>query len=286
MKSLKSSFARYLRTIGYGPSSQNMMNFALSELLDYYPDIATISKRDIENYATYLSGRPNRKRSGGLSSSMLRQYLYGLKVFFSWCEQTGRIRLNPMSGYVLPEVESSVRAILSEQEIRRLYEVCESYQDRALLGLFYGCGLRRSEGEKLNAMDIHFREGLLYIRKGKGGKRRVIPLSRAVRHDLVNYYREERGHHPDQRAFMLNGWGLRMKGNTYNDRLKQLVSKAGIGKAVSLHSLRHSIATHLLNKGLRLEQVRDFLGHAHLETTQLYTHASAIEGDKRGSRPP
>ena len=273
MERLKKSFAQYLRTIGYGTSTQNMMRSALHEFSENHRnDLNTISKTEIVNYAEYLSRRPNKKRGGGLSSSMLRQYLYGLKVFFNWCEQTDKIRMNPMSGFVLPEVENMERVILTKKEIHQLYEVCRNYRDRSILGLFYGCGLRRSEGEKLNAVDIDFSKSLLYVRKGKGGKRRVIPLSVHVRNDLVNYHQDERGRHAEQLAFILNESATRMKGNTYNKRLKELLSKSGILKPITLHSLRHSIATHLLHEGLSLEQVRDFLGHANLETTQIYTH--------------
>ena len=249
-----------------------MMNYALQEFINEVgKPLQTISKKDIDAYANYLETRPNYRRSGGLSSSMLRHYLYGLKVFFNWCEQTGKILLNPMSGYPLPVVENMERMILTRLEMSRLYEACEDHLDKSLLGIYYGCGLRRSEGEALNGKDIDFENGLLYVRKGKGGKRRVVPLSDGVRWDLLRYYRDERDGH-DQEAFMLNKSGRRMRGSTSNKRLKVLLSKAGIMKSITLHSLRHSIATHLLHQGLSLEQVRDFLGHANLETTQIYTH--------------
>jgi len=273
MRKIKKSFAQYLRTLGYSKSTQRMMSYSLNEFINHDPrPIENIQKEDLIKYADYLSNRPKKKGVGCMSSTMLRQYLYGLKVFFSWCEQTERISINPMSGYELPEVEKREREILSRKEIRELYAVCETNQDRAILGLFYGCGLRRSEGEKLNAVDIDFSKSLLYVRQGKGGKRRVIPLSDGIRKDLLRYHQEERGYHPESSAFILNESERRMSGTTYNDRLKKLLAKAGILKRISLHNLRHSIATHLLEQGLELEQVRDFLGHAHLETTQIYTH--------------
>ena len=237
-----------------------------------------ITKEDIKTYAKYLSTRPNRRRSGGLSSSIIRHYLYGLQVFFGWCEQTGRLHKNPMSGYQLPQVERVKRVILSRTEVGRLYEVCEHYEEEALLGIYYGCGLRRSEGEALDLRDIDFVKSLLYVRSGKGGKRRVVPLGKRVKQDLLNYVRNERpdleamSSRQNSRAFMLNYYGGRMSGDKANQRLKGLVKKAGLLKQISLHSLRHSIATHLLMNGLSLEQVRDFLGHANLETTQIYLH--------------
>ena len=79
-----------------------------------------ITKEDIKTYAKYLSTRPNRRRSGGLSSSIIRHYLYGLQVFFGWCEQTGRLHKNPMSGYQLPQVERVKRVILSRIRSRAI----------------------------------------------------------------------------------------------------------------------------------------------------------------------
>ena len=281
MEHLIQSYSRYLRTVGYQQSTQKMLVYGLKEFLEKHPELERVNREEIKRYAKYLSTRPKKNGKGGLSSSMVRHYLWGLKNFFGWCEQTERINLNPMSGYVLPEVENMRRSILTKREIQSVYEVCETHQDRALLGMFYGCGLRRSEGEKLNGNDIDFKEGLLYVRSGKGGKRRVIPLSEKVRRDFVNYYREERGNHPVSSSFILNENERRMRGNSYNQRIKKLVSKSGILKQITLHSLRHSIATHLLSEGLSLEQVRDFLGHAHLETTQIYTHDTTSKVFKR-----
>ena len=135
MKNLQKSFAQYLQVIGYSSSTQNAMLYAVEEFCNYVvKGFNKITKEDIKTYAKYLSTRPNRRRSGGLSSSIIRHYLYGLKVFFSWCEQTGRLHKNPMSGYPLPQVERVKRVILSRTEIGRLYEVCEHYEEEALVG--------------------------------------------------------------------------------------------------------------------------------------------------------
>ncbi len=272
MRSLQKPFSTYLRIIGYQPNTRKMMEYALSELLSRVEKpVKEVSRKDIVAHANYLAHRPNKKYSGGLSSSMLRHYLYGLKVFFSWCEQTGKIEMNPMSGYALPKVETPARQLLSEREIKELYEVCDHNLDRAILGLFYGCGLRSSEGEKLNGKDVSFKEKVVYVRKGKGGKRRVVPMSDRVSKHLRAYYRNDR-QGSDQDAFLENTRGRRLRGSSINKRLKKLLSKSGITKRITLHNLRHSIATHLLSSGVSLEQVRDFLGHAYLETTQIYTH--------------
>ena len=139
------------------------------------------------------------------------------------------------------------------------------------MSLFYGCGLRRSEGEKLDIRDVHFSQNLLYVKSGKGGKRRAVPLSEKVKNDFQCYAVKERFAKHQETAFITSQLGKRTSGDSFNRQFKKLVARAKIGKEVSLHSLRHSIATHLLESGLSVEYVRDFLGHQNLETTQVYT---------------
>ncbi|MXV13906.1 tyrosine-type recombinase/integrase [Hufsiella ginkgonis] len=146
-------------------------------------------------------------------------------------------------------------------------------QERAVLHLFYSCGLRRNEGEALNARDVHFAQRLLYVRSGKGAKRRVVPMPAQVAADLENYYMQERADH-QERAFMLNKTGGRMSGQGYQGVLSELLERAGLPPGTTLHHLRHSIATHLLASGVSMELLREFLGHSCLETTQIYAGIS------------
>lgn len=147
-----------------------------------------------------------------------------------------------------------------------------------------GCGLRAGEMERCNVEDIRLRDRLLIVPRGKGLKRRVVPMSAGVAEDLRGYYYGEReslvkGRHQSvQKAFMLHDRGGRMRKYTYNKRLKRLIERSGSelirNKQITIHSLRHSIATHLIERGIPVEQVRQFLGHSQLETTQIYTHIS------------
>ena len=160
-----------------------------------------------------------------------------------------------------------------------LYESCSSnaygLRDRAMLAVFYGCGLRRNEGVHLNLDDVLADRKLLYVRKGKGHKERYVPMGASVRQDLGIYIERAR---PlliaslDEKALFVNQKGNRLEGGGHAKRLESLCHKAEIEKKCSLHTLRHSIATHLLANGLPLRQVGEFLGHATLEATQIYTH--------------
>ena len=245
-------------------------------------DLREVSPKEITEYYNYLKTRPNSRGSGTLSQSMQHMHLWGLRVLFSFLLAEGSIDANPLSILRFPKPQKKERAVLTLGEIERLYHVSESYRDRALLGLFYGCGLRKSEVEVLNVKDVSFRGKLVYVRSGKGKQRRVVPVAEKVMEDLREYNYQERVHvlHKQgstigspQRAFLLNKNGSRMRGQSFWRRLRYLVLKAEINhpERITLHSLRHSIATHLLDSGVSVEQVRDFLGHACLESTQVYT---------------
>jgi len=286
-QALLKEFSLHLKRLGYNKHSQQALPSSVREFFyrleqQGIHNLNKITPELINRHYEYLTQRPNQTRPGNLSQSMLQQHVWALKTFFNYQEIEGKVKENPFSVLHFPCAEHKKRAVLTRGEITKLYQVCVTLRDRAMLGLFYGCGLRKSEAEKLNLKDISFKSQLLYVRSGKGKKRRVVPVTGQVIEDFKNYYYLERIHirkkeDPDsQKSFMLNRWGERMHGQSYWRRLKYLVQKAGINKSrqISPHSLRHSIATHLLESGLSVEQVRDFLGHSHLESTQIYTRVS------------
>jgi len=172
------------------------------------------------------------------------------------------------------------RNILNLKEIKQLYEVCETRQDKALLSLAYGCGLRRSEIEKLDTSDVHIHSGVIVIRDSKNHRSRTIPLADNVLRDLKEFILYERMKYininkPAQHAFFINNAGLRKKGDKFNNRLKQLIERTKnpeiLSKNITLHCLRHSIATHLLDNGATIEFVQHFLGHSQIDTAHIYS---------------
>jgi integrase/recombinase XerD len=273
-------FKAHLSWLGYSENSQSMLPRCVREFLSFTENkpIREIHKEDILNFYEYLEERPNRQSPGGLSSKMIGHYIYALRLFFEYLEQSGEIIANPISSLTFERPESRPREILTREEIHALYETTETLKEKAVIHLFYGCGLRKSEGTRLNIKDIHFRNRILYVREGKGSKRRAVPMTEKICEDLKNYYHHERGKYlkreKETEALIINRRGKRMQGKSYSSLLKQLIQKAGIQKGISLHSLRHSIASHLLESGMSMEYVRDFLGHKHLETTQLYTRVN------------
>src|SRR5580698_3085377 len=144
-----------------------------------------------------------------------------------------------------------------------------------MLSTFYGCGLRLQEGASLECSDILHDRKMLYVRKGKGYKERYVPVAEKSYADLVVYIDEGRPQllqSPCAALFLSANNGQPITRQSLYIRIKGLVRKAGIPKKVGTHTLRHSIATHLLQSGMTLERIKDFLGHAALDSTQIYTH--------------
>jgi integrase/recombinase XerD len=283
-RELLSDYARHLERVGYNPFTIKMLPSLVREFFHQLEQMGIKSLEEvtpqiINSHYRYLKVRPCKGRPGSLSESMLHSHLWGVKILFSFLQAEGRIGADPFSLLTFPSPKKQEREILTSKEIEKLYLACATSLDRAILGLFYGLGLRKSEAESLNIKDISFRSRLLYVRSGKGKRRRVVPVTVKVTEDLKNYYHQERirvlrkSKDPDrEKAFILNSNGERMLGQSFWRKLRYLVLKAGIENPgrITLHSLRHSIATHLLGSGHSVEQVRDFLGHTNIESTQVY----------------
>ncbi|MES2733638.1 MAG: tyrosine-type recombinase/integrase [Bacteroidota bacterium] len=268
-------FRDYLVQLGYRKTSVQMLPGCVNSFLAYHPqtDLPMITSSHIHQFYDWLQVRPNQRKAGGLSETYISHHVYALRVFFNWLEMSGQIQTNPISVLQFKRPKANTRQPLSQGEIAQLFAAASTLQEMALLHLFYSCGLRRSEGAALNLRDVHFGAQLLYVRAGKGAKRRVVPMTPKVSQALESYYLQERVNQEqvqDTEAFMLNRIGKRLDGDGHNRLLKTILARTAISQGITLHHLRHSIATHLLASGLPIEKVRDFLGHRHLESTQLY----------------
>ena len=282
-KARLAAFFSYLKQLGYRPATQKNIQRAVEEFTAWRQD-KPITASLLQAYYDYLSQRPKQKGQGALSSSTVASHLYALRIYCQYLLDQGRLAVHPMSGLSFPRPDRRPREILTPEEVARLYEVAqkllppENYTAQALLAVCYGCGLRRREVERLNLRDVDFGNRILYVREGKGGKARSVPMSRQVVEELKTWLekgRPRRGRYRrDPDAFFIGRYGSRMQGESFDRILRNMVREAGIRKRITLHSLRHSIATHLLNQGLPLESVRDFLGHARLESTQIYTRVT------------
>jgi len=294
---LAESFYRYVLRLGYNARGCKSRYHYLCEFLHWLEQkgllvITQITAQEINNYYQYISERPSKKDGGILSQKTTHSIMRIIRDLFIMLQKSGpdgqaKIKINPCSTlkFPYPKDENQERAVLDQDEIKQLYKAAETAREKAILSLAYGCGLRTEELVNCNIEDIRLREKILIVPKGKGNKRRVVPISSGVVKDLANYYYNERealtkgrDYKPKESAFMLHSRGGRMQEGTCNKHLRILVertrSEAIKEKQITIHNLRHSIATHLLEQGIPVEQVRMFLGHSQLETTQIYTHIS------------
>ena len=280
-------YRQYLETLGYRNQTvqnkhQQLIKFFHWVETHQIQQVTQIEIYHLETYKTHLQQQPNQNTGGELHAKTIYDKLRAVELFFIMLQSKGEITVNPFSTFKNTYQESKTeRTILTQQEIQQLYKATINDQERAMLSLAYGCGLRASELAAVNVQDIKLRDGILIVPKGKGNKRRTIPLSSGVKENLKNYYYQERSRlvaDPEEVAFMVHRKGKRMQGYTWNKYLKRIIERTENptiqSKGVSLHSLRHSIATHLLENGIAVEQVRLFLGHSQLETTETYTRVN------------
>lgn len=269
-----SAFASDLAARGLKPSTRAG---TLSCVRDYLERLTVLGldplaagAATLKDYHVWLEERPNRRRGGRLAPRTVRLHLRAVASFYAFLERGGHIEINPASRLRAPRASSPARTALTREEMDRLRAAASGAVDRALLAVFYGCGLRRAEGEQLNAGDVDVHGGLLHVRAGKGGRPRSVPMSDGVVRDLLPVLRLMRPH--GRPALFVSRLGARMSGAVMYGRVKRMAARAQLTSVVTLHGLRHAVATHLLEAGLTLEQTRDFLGHRTIDTTRIYTH--------------
>lgn len=281
----KECFLHYLQTIG-----RKSAHHRLRHLNEFFAWIETQGLQSLGQiqyphfiqYESYLRQRPNKVQGGLLGEKFINDQKWVLSKFFGYLQLTGKISQNPTSKLEIrfPR-DSGQRTILSQGEIKEVYELANDFE-KVWLGLCYGCGLRVMELRDLDISDIQLSEGVVVVRHGKGNKKRLVPMTLTMMDELRNYLKKRKKviTEPPTQALFLHIKGGRMMPNTFNKYLKRLImrSKNEVLKArinqISIHCLRHSIATHLIENGVKMEQVKEFLGHSHLETTEIYTRVS------------
>jgi len=284
------NFKRWLKLLNFAEITVYNDPKYIKNFLDYLEttgikEIREIENRHIKEYYDYLKVRPNKRKPGALSQNTIISNINAIKRFTKYLRETQQEHITVN---IKPERLKTEITILTPAEIQTLYKACKNdilgYRDRAMLSIYYGCGLRRTEGIQLNTEDINKNKSIILIKKGKGNRQRYIPISKQVKEDLENYNNKARIYLTktgNEKALFLSQRSKRISGNSMITRLKQLLIKAELSeekiKSTGLHTLRHSIATHLLNSGMTLENVSRFLGHRSLESTQIYTHISKHE---------
>jgi integrase/recombinase XerD len=202
-----------------------------------------------------------------LSASYQNQIVNAVKLFF-------RTIINKMMNQELihrPKGEKKLPNVLSKEEVKLILGALSNIKHKTMLSLIYSCGLRRSELLKLKPSDIDSKRNIIIVRAAKGKKDRIVPLSDKILEMLREYYKT---HKPKTWLFEGQNENQPYDERSLSNVLKQALAKTNIKKPVSLHWLRHSYATHLLEAGTDLRYIQEILGHSSSRTTEIYTHVS------------
>lgn len=256
-------FKSWMRSRRYSESTVATYSDALKTFLKFYNTkaLADISNGDVIEFNNkYILEKK-------MSASFQNQVVNAIKLFFRTMQNTNmnaELIHRPKRAFVLPNV-------LSKEEVKLVLNSLSNIKHKAMLSLIYSCGLRRSELLNLKLADIDSKRNLIIIRQSKGRKDRIVPLSLKILELLREYFSAYK-----PKEWLFEGQD---KKNNYDERslasvLKQAVVKSKINKPVTIHWLRHSYATHLLESGTDLRYIQAILGHSRSTTTEIYTHVS------------
>ena len=257
------SFKNYMHYRRYSLNTIKTYSDALEVFFRFYQnkELETLTIEDIVHFNSEYILRKN------LSASYQNQVINAIKLFYR-----NRFNRTMEVDYIQrPIREKRLPNVLSKEEVKAILEAPTNLKHRAMLSLIYACGLRRSELLNLTLKDILSDRNLLFIRQSKGKKDRMVPISLKIIEILREYYK---AYKPKTWLFEGQFPNTRYSEKSLENVLKQSLSKAKISKKVSLHWLRHSYATHLLENGTDLRYIQELLGHSSSRTTEIYTHVS------------
>ena len=276
------NFLQYLRAErNYSPNTIKAYRSDLAGFYGFleqnYPGLVPekCSKLVIRDFFSHLQGLKLRR------SSVIRK-IEAVRSFYKYLSLERPGSINPFLNLATPKRELRIPVFLSEDEVKKLFLIPGiNLRDRSMLELLYSCGLRISELVGLNWGDIDFIGGVVRV-WGKGSRERIVPAGDVSLSELREYQKEQirsdpRGQraHDSARGVFLNKNGTRISQRGARKAVHRWFKLAGFAKKVSPHTLRHSFATHLLDRGCDLRSVQEMLGHKSLATTQIYTHVTA-----------
>ncbi|NMH23826.1 tyrosine-type recombinase/integrase [Flavobacterium solisilvae] len=256
-------FKQWLRSKRYSESTIVTYSEALKSFLVFYNNkaIADISNEDVIVYNNeYIL-------KSGLSSSYQNQIVNSIKLYFKTCRDT-KIEVDKIHR---PKREKVLPNVLSKEEVKAILEAHSNLKHKMMLSLIYSCGLRCGELLALQPVHIDSKRNIVLLKNAKGKKDRIAPLSPKILEMLREYYKLFK---PTTYLFEGQHAGTPYDSRSLQKVLKLALNKARIVKPVTLHWLRHSYATHLLESGTDLRYIQELLGHSSSKTTEVYTHVS------------
>lgn len=274
---LTKHYLRYLKLErGYSPNTVEAYKHDLDWLLGYLEqeglDPLSVKLEDLEHFAAMLSDHDISARSQA-------RILSGARAFYRYLVLDGYLDVDPTELLESPHLPQHLPEYLSTEEVDALENSIdltsnEGHRNRAIIEVFFSCGLRVSELTNLKLSDLFLPQGFIRV-NGKGGKQRLVPISERAIHELELWFDDRRQMNiklGEEDYVFLNRRGHHLTRTMILIMVKRQAEAAGIKKTISPHTLRHSFATALLKGGADLRIIQELLGHADLGTTEIYTH--------------
>ena len=253
----------------------NDLEKLLNYLEDIHKEVADVKLQDLETFMASLVDI-------GISARSQMRIISGIRSFYKYLVMEEFLKQDPTELLEAPKLGRHLPEVLTVKEIDEI-EGCidlskpEGTRNHAIIEVLYSCGLRVSELCNLTMSDLYLNEGFIRV-TGKGNKQRLVPISERAVHELDNWFADRCHIDPKkgQEDYVFLSFKLKKKLSRISIfcLVKRLVAEAGIRKVVSPHTFRHSFATHLLEGGANLRAIQEMLGHAYIDTTEIYTHVS------------
>ncbi len=288
MKLLIEKYLNYLQVErNSSPHTITSYENDLSSFLEFCSIQMDVSEEDVDvQIITRLTIRLwlGELSEQGLAKSSIARKVAALRSFFKYAFKRGHITKNPAHLLIVPKKDKTLPKTATEEDLNRMLEninieTVQGLQNRAILEIFYGTGIRASELVGLNLTDLDLRAGQITV-KGKGNKERIVPIGKIARDILVEFVQKRTelyGSRTDtdaRKALFLAANGQRNYVRAVRYMVEKYLSIESEVTQKSPHVLRHSFATHMLNNGADIRLIKEFLGHANLAATQVYTHTS------------
>ena len=290
------AFYDYLITLGLHEKHSRSKYLNLKEFFSFMEsrkifELQDITPFEVSEFYSHLKSRKSRRDGQPLTEKFVFRIVRCVQEYFGYALAVGKVAIHPASHLRFrSRKRRAQRHVFTQDDVGELYRTAETLQERAILHVGYGCGLRVSEISALNIADIRSGDNTVAVRSGKMGKSRKIPINQKIADELKEFiFSDERkkeltdcGVRPDEAVeyVFYDHTGKRMQKWTLNKRLKEMIKRTDFGKhltdgqltKIGIHTLRHSIATHLLENGMKLRLIQAFLGHNQVGTTEIYTH--------------
>lgn len=280
-----SEYQNHLKALGYADATVELYRKNLGQFKRYLSqikvdDLRKVNKKTIQDYKATVMAEKNAMETKALK-------LRPVKRLFEYLVENNKLFLNPTEGMVETcRKNRKIGVVLTVKEVQKLMEQPNlSYsmeiRNRAIMELFYTTGMRLDELICLMVHDVDFKDKVVYIRKAKGRKQRVVPLGKTAIQFLREYLDKIRPKHskknPRERTLFLKNTAEPVSPESLRQALRAYRIKAGINKPVSPHTFRRTCATHLIQQGADIRYVQKILGHRNLSTTQIYTKVAVVE---------